>query len=54
MNNPDWFGAKTIYKHNRVEGGETKAVFEERVNSPSTCDGRITFSQGLLVASFRF
>lgn len=31
MSAPEWFSAKTIYKHNRVENGTPKVVFEERV-----------------------
>src|SRR5213596_1895328 len=31
MSKQDWFSAKTIFKHHRVEDGKTKTVFEERV-----------------------
>lgn len=31
MSAPEWFSAKTIYKHHRVEDGTAKIVFEERV-----------------------
>jgi hypothetical protein len=31
MSTPEWFSAKTIYKHHRVEAGTPKVVFEERV-----------------------
>ncbi len=31
MSNPEWYAAKTIYKHHRVEDGTPKTVFEERV-----------------------
>jgi Domain of unknown function (DUF4288) len=31
MSAPEWFSAKTIYKHHRVEAGTPKVVFEERV-----------------------
>jgi hypothetical protein len=31
MSKQDWYSAKTIYKHHRVEAGKTKTVFEERV-----------------------
>lgn len=26
-----WYSAKTVYRHQLVQGGKTKAVFEERV-----------------------
>lgn len=32
MNSPEWFAAKTVCKHQRVEeGGASKTLFEERV-----------------------
>jgi Domain of unknown function (DUF4288) len=31
MSNPDWYTAKTIYKHHRVEDDTPKTVFEERI-----------------------
>ena len=31
MNNPEWYSAKTVCKHQRVEDGTSKTVFEERV-----------------------
>jgi hypothetical protein len=31
MSNPEWYAAKTIYKHHRVEEGADKTVFEERI-----------------------
>ena len=31
MKKQDWYSAKTVYKHHRVEAGKTKTVFEERV-----------------------
>lgn len=31
MNNPNWCSARTIYRHNRVVGGNPKTVFEEHV-----------------------
>ena len=31
MGNPEWYSAKTIYRHKRVERGKPKTLFEERV-----------------------
>ena len=31
MSKQDWYSAKTIYKHQRVENGKPKTWFEERV-----------------------
>jgi Domain of unknown function (DUF4288) len=31
MNNLKWYTAKTIYKHQRVEDGTPKMMFEERI-----------------------
>jgi hypothetical protein len=31
MSNPEWYAAKTVCKHHRVENGTAKTFFEERV-----------------------
>jgi Domain of unknown function (DUF4288) len=38
MNNPEWYAAKTIYKHHHVEDGTPKMVFEERIVLFQTAD----------------
>jgi hypothetical protein len=31
MSNPEWYAAKTIYKHHCIEDGTPKTLFEERI-----------------------